>query len=270
MNTSVCTQEKTIARVGAAPLEKFPEDLYIPPDALAVVLETFEGPLDLLLYLIKKQNLDILNIPIALITLQYTAYIAEMQASRFELASEYLLISALLAEIKSRMLLPPPKTETTDEEADPRAELMRRLVAYERYKKAGEALDLLPRTERDYFLPHPVLPLFEQPRPLPEVTLPELVSVLREVMLRIESNAPYIIRHEPLSIRERMAHILERLSTQDFLRFPTLFPRHEGRMGIVVTLLAILELVKSACIECVQSEPFQPLYVKARSVDSAL
>jgi segregation and condensation protein A len=259
--------ELPFAVVDGEPLTKLPEDLYIPPDALEIFLEAFEGPLDLLLYLIKRQNLDILNIPIAEITRQYTRYIELMSEMQLELAGEYLVMAAMLAEIKSRMLLPRPVSEDTDEE-DPRAELVRRLQEYERYKKAAEDLDSLPRLERDI---HPtVIEMCERTRVeiLPEVTLKELLVSFREVLARAEMFAHHHVQLEPLSVRQRMSDVLgalARLEKGRYTEFTALFDPAEGRLGIVVTFLALLELIRESLVEVVQSEPYAPIHLKARA-----
>ncbi len=241
-----------------------PKDLYIPPEALEVFLEAFEGPLDLLLYLIKRQNLDILDIPIAQITQQYMEYINLMQGLRFELAAEYLLMAAMLAEIKSRMLLPkPPSVE--GEEEDPRAELVRRLQEYERYKKAGQDLNMLPRVGRDIFPIAIEPPSFQAHRALPQVTLQEMLLSLQDVLKRATLIAHHQISREPLSIRERMSSILETLKERDFSLFTDLFTFNEGRNGLVVSFMALLELLKQSMIEIVQAEPFGPIHVKVIS-----
>jgi segregation and condensation protein A len=255
-------EEMPFAVVQGVPVTEMPKDLYIPPDALAVFLEeTFEGPLDLLLYLIKRQNLDILDIPIAKITKQYMVYIDLMQDMQFELAAEYLVMAAMLAEIKSRMLLPRPVE--AEEEEDPRAELVRRLQEYERYKKAAEDMDLLLRVERDN---HPVVVPFEDRRntaPPPNVSLQELLAVFTEVLTRASLFSDHRIQREPLSVRERMAIVLDRARSDEFIDFRNFFDVEEGRAGVVVTLLAILELLKESMIEMVQNEMFGPIYVKA-------
>ncbi|MGD8935670.1 MAG: ScpA family protein [Thiogranum sp.] len=238
-----------------------PKDLYIPPDALEVFLEAFEGPLDLLLYLIRRQNLDILDIPIAEITRQYMEYIELMQDMRLELAAEYLVMAAMLAEIKSRMLLPRHVEE--EEEGDPRAELVRRLQEYERYKQAAEDIDELPRVDRDVFpvnIPAPDKRVVRKP---PEVSLQELLIAAKEAMTRAEMFSHHHVQMEPLSVRERMSMVLERLGGDEFTAFTSLFRTGEGRMGVVVSLLAVLELIKESLIELVQSEPFAPIYIKA-------
>ena len=259
--------EMPFALVAGEPLTVIPKDLYIPPDALEVILEAFEGPLDLLLYLIKRQNLDILDIPIRAITEQYVQYIDMMQTLRIEIAAEYLVMAAMLAEIKSRMLLPRP-TEEEDEE-DPRAELVRRLQEYERFKKAAQDIDELPRMHRDTFTPSAVLPEIHQDRPLPEIDLRELLMAFKDAMTRAEMYVHHQIQREALSVRERMSRVLERISADDFTDYRTLFTIEEGRRGVVVTLLAILELVKEQLIDMVQSEPFSPIHIKAASGSQA-
>ena len=255
------------ALVAGEPLTVIPKDLYIPPDALEVILEAFEGPLDLLLYLIKKQNLDILDIPIKDITLQYVQYIEMMQIMRIEIAAEYLLMAAMLAEIKSRMLLPRP-TEEQDED-DPRAELVRRLQEYERFKKAAQDIDELPRMYRDTFTPSAEVPEIHQDRPQPEIDLRDLLMAFKDAMSRAEMYTHHQIQREALSVRERMSKVLDRLSADDFTDYRTLFSIEEGRRGVVVTLLAILELVKEQLIDMVQSEPFSPIHIKAASGSQA-
>lgn len=262
MNVSQVDNE-VLARVHGEPFTRLPQSLYIPPDALEVFLETFEGPLDLLLYLIKRQNLDILDIPISEITRQYMGYIAAMQ-ERLDLAAEYLVMAAMLAEIKSRLLLPRSQ-EGEDDEEDPRAELVRRLQEYERFKQAAETLDALPRLDRDL---HPlrVAALDRGPRQSPPVVgLDELLTALREVLARSQLHEHHQIHGEALSVRERMSQILERLEPEEFDHFETLFSPQEGRLGVVVTLLAILELVREALLELVQAEPFAPIYVRLRA-----
>jgi segregation and condensation protein A len=259
--------EMPFALVAGEPLTVIPKDLYIPPDALEVILEAFEGPLDLLLYLIKKQNLDILDIPIRDITTQYVQYIEMMQIMRIEIAAEYLLMAAMLAEIKSRMLLPRP-TEEEDED-DPRAELVRRLQEYERFKKAAQDIDELPRMNRDTYLPSAEVPDIHQDRPQPEIDLRELLMAFKDAMSRAEMYSHHQIQREVLSVRERMSRVLDRISAEDFTDYRTLFSIEEGRRGVVVTLLAILELVKEQLIDMVQSEPFSPIHIKAASSSKA-
>ncbi len=253
--------EMPFALVSGEPLTVIPKDLYIPPDALEVILEAFEGPLDLLLYLIKRQNLDILDIPIKEITQQYVQYIEMMQIMRIEIAAEYLVMAAMLAEIKSRMLLPRP-TEEEDEE-DPRAELVRRLQEYERFKKAAEDIDELPRMHRDVFSTSAEIPEIHHDRPMPEIELRELLMAFKDAMSRAEMYSHHQIQREALSVRERMSKVLGRISASGFTDYRTLFTIEEGRRGVVVTLLAILELVKEQLIDMVQSEPFSPIHIKA-------
>ncbi len=253
--------EMPFAYVQGEAVTTLPKDLYIPPDALEVFLEAFEGPLDLLLYLIKRQNLDILEVPIAEITRQYMDYIGMMEELRLELAAEYLVMAAMLAEIKSRMLLPRPIEE--GDEDDPRAELIRRLQEYERFKRAAEDLDTIPRVGRDVFplaLDAPEKQTLVKP---PEVSLQELLMAARDAMARAEMFTHHHIQMEPLSVRERMSSILSSIDARDFTEFGRLFKREEGRMGVIVSLLAILELIKESLIELVQSEPFAPIYIKA-------
>jgi segregation and condensation protein A len=245
------------------PIITLPKDLYIPPDALEVFLEAFEGPLDLLLYLIKRQNLDILDIPLAEITQQYMDYVEIMKEARLELAAEYLVMAAMLAEIKSRMLLPRPVEEA--EEDDPRAELIRRLQEYECYKQAAVAIDELPRLERDVFQTD-IFPPESNVKPiLPDIELQELLLALKKVLKRSEQFNHHHIHREPLSVRERMSKILKTVSSDCLTEFAKLFSPEEGRRGVVVTLMAILELIKEQFIELTQSSPFSPLYIKSKT-----
>jgi len=230
-----------IAMVAGEPVVVLPQDLYIPPDALEIFLDTFEGPLDLLLYLIKKQNLDILNIPIAEITEQYMQYIGLMETMRFELAAEYLLMAAMLAEIKSRMLLPRVE-EDGDDEDDPRAELIRRLQEYERIKEGAESLDILPRMLRENFQLGVVPPVIERELPQPDITLQELLLAFRDVAQRARLAEHHNVNRELLSVRARMTAVLSALRAGEFCEFSTLFNPEEGRIGVVVTFLAMLEL----------------------------
>ena len=257
-------EEMPFAVVLGEPQYQLPKDLYIPPDALEVILEAFEGPLDLLLYLIRRQNLDILDIPIADITEQYINYIQMMQDMRFELAAEYLLMAAMLAEIKSRMLLPRVNVDEEDEEGDPRAELIRRLQEYERFKQAAEDLDELPQLGRDVHsvkvdAPHKNLDL-----PPPDVDLKEILLALKDVMNRADMFTSHHIQQEPLSLRERMSRVLETVNSSTFTDFTDLFDLAEGRPGVVVTFMATLELIKQQLIELVQNESFGTIHVKAR------
>jgi segregation and condensation protein A len=253
-----------IAVVKGEKVTTLPQDLYIPPDALEVFLEAFAGPLDLLLYLIKKQNLEILDIPIAEITRQYMQYVEMMQALKLELAAEYLVMAAMLAEIKSRMLLPRPNSETHEEE-DPRAELVRRLQEYERFKNAAQDIDALPRVERDIFLAQLSMPEIARIKPQPRVDLKEILFAFREVLERARLNAHHHLQREVLSIRDRMTQVLTKIRSDQFTEFKDLFDSSEGRMGVVVTFIALLELIRQTVIELVQAEPFGPIHVKAVS-----
>lgn len=256
-------QEMPFAIVHGAAMVEVPHDLYIPPDALEVILESFEGPLDLLLYLIRRQNLDILDIPIAEITRQYVSYVDMMKNMRLELAADYLVMAAILAEIKSRMLLPRPKEAEAEEGEDPRAELVRRLQEYERFKQAAEGIDTLPRIGRDTFEVRVESSQHQLPRPHPELTMQELLFALKGVMERANLFTSHHVQREALSVRERMARVLELLTQDHFTEFTTLFSCEEGRRGVVVTLLAILELRKETLIELIQNEPFGRIHVKA-------
>ena len=254
--------EMPFAVINGEPISELPRDLYIPPQALEVFLEAFEGPLDLLLYLIRRQNLDILDIPLAEITRQYMQYIELMQELQLELAGEYLVMAATLAEIKSRMLLPRPKLVEEGEE-DPRAELVRRLQEYERYKRAAEQIDSLPRLERDVWSVSAELKERRVVRTLPQITLQELLIAFKEVVARAEMFAHHHVRREQLSVGERMSDILAALGTGGFLPFSQLFRPQEGRMGVTVTFVAILELMREGLIDIVQAQPYAPLHVRA-------
>jgi len=256
------------ARVRGEPLLKLPEDLYIPPDALEVFLDTFEGPLDLLLYLIRRQNLDILDIPIIEITQQYMEYVELMKEVRLELAAEYLVMAAMLCEIKSRMLLPRADEEDEDGE-DPRAELVRRLAEYEQFKHAAQALDALPRLERDCFMVQAQVPPGHIPRIPPKVELDELLAALQAVLARADLFSSHQIEPESLSLRERMSAVLERISGAELVPFTDLFDVTEGRAGVVVSFLAILELLKAATLELIQVEPFAPIRLRRPGVGEA-
>jgi len=253
--------EMPFAVVDGEPVTELPQDLYIPPYALQVFLEAFEGPLDLLLYLIRRQNLDILDIPIAEITRQYVEYIELMSELQLELAGEYLLMAAMLAEIKSRMLLPRAEKEEEDEE-DPRAELVRRLQEYERFKKAAEDLSDLPRLERDIHIATADAPERKVTTKLPDVTLKELLIAFHDVLKRAEMYSNLHLQREPLSVRQRMSEILARIKGPAFSTLGDLFDAEEGRMGVAVTFIAILELLKESMIEVVQAEAFAPLHVR--------
>ena len=254
--------EMPFAVVEGEPVTEMPRDLYIPPDALTVFLEAFEGPLDLLLYLIRRQNLDILDIPIAEITRQYMTYIDVMQGLQLELAGEYLLMAATLAEIKSRMLLPRPQGELEDE-SDPRAELVRRLQEYERFKRAAVDIEGLPRVDRDTFQGSAELVDRRVVKVLPNVSLREMLVSLKDVMSRAEMFASHHVSRERLSVRQRMSDVLSTMRSQSFVEFVGLFRPEEGRMGVTVTFIAILELLREGLIEIVQSEPFAPIHVRA-------
>jgi segregation and condensation protein A len=251
----------TIALVRGQAFLNMPKDLYIPPDAMEVFLEAFEGPLDLLLYLIKKQNLDILDIPIAEVTRQYMEYVELMKEVSLELAAEYLVMAALLAEIKSRMLLPRP--ESQHEEDDPRAELIRRLQEYERFKQAAQDIDKLPRLGRDTFVAVAGTDNMVFEKPQATLYLPELLSALADVLQRVELNQSHQITLEPLSVRERMTIILDALQDHEFVDFSAMFTVAEGRMGVIVTFLAMLELLKHNLLEFVQTTAFGPIHLKA-------
>lgn len=255
-----------LAKVNGVALTQLPEDLYIPPGALEVFLEAFEGPLDLLLYLIRKNNLDILNIPIAQITHQYVEYVELMKDLHLELAADYLVMAAMLAEIKSRMLL--PRSQEVAEEEDPRAELIRRLQEYERFKQAAEKLDLLPRLGRDIITHHVYTPPVELPLAKPQIALSELLSAFMDVLKRSELLATHTIHKEPLSVRERMSRVLELVNARPFfVAFHECFNLAEGRIGVVVSFLAILELLKLGLIDIVQAEVYGPIHVKAVNHD---
>jgi len=264
MSAGLAIKERPVtAMVAGQPYLGLPEDLYIPPEALEVFLATFEGPLDLLLYLIRKQNLDIVNIPIAQITKQYMAYIEVMRDFQFELAAEYLLMAAFLAEIKSRMLLPRQASAEEDEE-DPRAVLVRRLQEYECIKNAAEELDELPRRERDIFLATIDTSNVNVHKPKPEVQLQDIVFALQGVLRRVDQLSHHTITKEALSVRERMTAIMAKLEGGDSFLFARFFTRQEGRAGVVIAFLAILELSKAELIEILQAEPFGELCIRAR------
>ncbi|MGH8378181.1 MAG: segregation and condensation protein A [Gammaproteobacteria bacterium] len=257
--------EMPFAIVQGEPVTSLPRDLYIPPDALEVFLEAFEGPLDLLLYLIRRQNLDILDVPIAEITRQYMKYIELMKEMRLELAAEYLVMAAMLAEIKSRMLLPRPPLEDGEEE-DPRAELVRRLQEYERYKTAAEDMDALPRVGRDVFTAVAGMGDHKVVRLVPEVAMKELLFAFKDVLHRAAMYSHHHVQLEQLSVRQRMSEVLAALQDREFREFSSLFTPEEGRRGVVVTFMALLELLKQTLIELVQAEPFGPIHIKAAGV----
>lgn len=256
--------EMPFAMVHGKAYTQLPQDLYIPPDALEIFLEAFEGPLDLLLYLIRRQNLDILDINVSDITNQYMAYVDLMEAHQFELAAEYLVMAAMLAEIKSRMLLP-RSSEEEEEDDDPRASLIRRLQEYERFKQAAEDVDRLPRIGRDVFQASAQAPDRNLTRPEPDLELQEILLALSEVLRRADMFESHHVSKEKLSTRERMAQVLDSLSHNHFVPFVSLFKAEEGRLGVVVTFLAIMELIKESLVEIVQSESFGSIHVKART-----
>ena len=262
-------EESTIALVKGEAVRDLPTDLYIPPEALEVFLETFEGPLALLLSLIRRANLDILDIKVAALTEQYIGYIEIMQAMQLELAGEYLVMAAMLAEIKSRMLLPRP-AHGDDEEHDPRAELIRRLQEYEQIKVAAEGLDELPRMERELFDAQAARPELVRQHADPEVDLREVLLALAQVLKRAEMFQRHSVTLEPLSVRERMSDVLARVNAaSDFVPFATLFTVEEGRRGVVVTFLALLELLREGLLDLVQSESFAPIYVRVPEAQAA-
>lgn len=256
--------QNTDVLVAGQPVTVFPEDLYIPPDAMRVILEVFQGPLDLLLYLIKKHNLDILDIPVARITHQYIEYIEMMHYMQLELVAEYLEMAALLAEIKSRMLLPKPKV-TDEEEVDPRAELVRRLQEYEQIKSAAEKLGELPKLGSEMFACSAEIPDLSVTKAHPELDLTELLYAFKDVLKRADMQTAHNIEKEVLTVRERMSRILRQLQTDKFVNFVDFFDYSEGRLGLVVTFLAILELTREWVLELVQSESFAPIYVRLRN-----
>jgi segregation and condensation protein A len=256
--------EMPFAVVDGEPITQLPQDLYIPPYALQIFLKAFEGPLDLLLYLIRRQNIDVLNIPIAEITRQYIKYIELMKEMQLELAGDYLLMAAMLAEIKSRMLLPRAEIEEEEEE-DPRVELIRRLQEYERVKKSAEDLSALPWLERDVFIANVKVMEQKVMAKLPNVTLKEMLLAFHGVLKRAEMFSNLHLQREPLSMRQRMSEILSQIKANTFLSFSKLFDPEEGRMGVVVTFLAILELLRESTIEVVQAEAYTHLHVRVLS-----
>ena len=266
MPSAVEPTVEALGRLFDEPITQLPEDLYIPPEALRVFLEAFEGPLDLLLYLIKRQNLDILDIPVAQITSQYMEYVELMKALNLELAAEYLVMAAMLGEIKSRTLLPRPSHDDEEDAEDPRAELIRRLQEYERFKQAAEDIDALPRQERDFQMAAARRPDYVREKAQPDVDLRELLLAFKEVLHRADMFESHQVSREKLSTRERMANVLDRLKGRDFVPFVELFEAEEGRLGVVVSFLAVLELVKGSLIELIQNEPFSPIHVKAKTL----
>lgn len=264
VNSVEIKKAPSFALIQGQPMTQLPMDLYIPPDALEVILEQFEGPLDLLLYLIRKQNLDILEVNVAEITTQYMGYIDMMHLLHLEMAGEYLVMAAMLAEIKSRMLLPRNKDSEDEDEEDPRAELIRRLQEYERFKKAAEDIEELPRMERDNFSAKIDAPERIQERVHPDVDIKELMLAMGSIMRRAQMFEKHEVAREVLSTRERMSNILSTLKGGVFVNFGDLFTPEEGRLGVVVTFLAILELIKESLLDIVQHEVLGPIHVKAR------
>jgi segregation and condensation protein A len=274
MNSELHSDQADLLKKTAAPVpvlingerfESIPDDLYIPPEALEVFLDSFQGPLDLLLYLIRKQNIDILDIPIADITRQYMKYVELMRKIRLDLAAEYLLMAAMLAQIKSRLLLPRQEANPEDEEEDPRAALILQLQRYEQFALVAREMDELPRLERDLFLTEPLFVQALSEEVLPQTSLNELTTAFRRVMLRAQQNENLHLRPQTLSMREKMVHILDRLQKEQHLRFEALFSEAEGREGLVVSFMAILELVRDGLISIVQNEAFSPIHVKVAS-----
>ena len=262
MTQEIIQEEMPFAMVRGEVVTTPPKDLYIPPEAMEVFLDTFEGPLDLLLYLIRKQNLDILDIPVAEITRQYMGYIDLMQMMNLDLAAEYMVMAAMLAEIKSRMLLPRPESESEEEE-DPRAMLVRRLQEYERYRQAALDIEKLPRLGRDLYLANPHRDHVKPKRIDPHVEIHDLLMAFSEVVKRTDEKKSFNINREVLSIRERMSMVLDKVNNREFIVFESLFDKTEGKLGIVVTFMAILELMKEHLLLIVQNEQFAPIHVKA-------
>ena len=250
-----------VAKLYGEPLFAMPQDLYIPPDALEVFLEAFEGPLDLLLYLIRKQNFNILDIPMAGLTRQYLSYVDEIRSRNLELAAEYLLMAAMLIEIKSRMLLPPKKTAEGDEAEDPRAELVRRLLEYEQIKLAAAKLNNVPQLGRDFIRAQVYIEQSLQPR-FPDVHVVDLQEAWADILKRAKLVQHHKISREELSVREHMSIVLRRLQGQRFVEFEKLFSPEQGVPVLVVTFIALLELAKETLIEITQAEAFAPIYVR--------
>jgi len=258
--------EKTDVKEETFKLANIPSDLYIPPQALHVFLdEVFEGPLDLLLYLIKKHNIDILNIPVATITHQYVEYIELMEVLQIELASDYLEMAAFLTEVKSRMLLPRPPASEEDEELDPRAELIRKLQAYEQIKIAAQELNMLPQLGKDFFACSAGIDDITINKAHPDVSLQEVLLAFKDVLKRVDLQTAHNIERESLTVREKMSYVLGILMNEKFVNFAEFFNASEGRLGLVVTFLAILEMAREWVIEIMQAEPFAPIYVRLRS-----
>lgn len=262
MTQEIVQEEMPFAMVRGEAVTEPPKDLYIPPEAMEVFLDTFEGPLDLLLYLIRKQNLDILDIPVAEITRQYMGYIELMEMMNLDLAAEYMVMAAMLAEIKSRMLLPRPASEDEEEE-DPRALLVRRLQEYERYRQAALDIEKLPRLGRDLYLANPERGHVKPQRIDPHVEIHDLLMAFAQIVKRADEKKSFNINREILSIRERMSMVLDSVNNKGFIPFESLFDESEGKMGLVVTFMAILELLKERLLLIVQNEQFAPIHVKA-------
>lgn len=269
LKTPPVQTEMPLAMVRGEPVLTMPQDLYIPPDALEVILEAFEGPLDLLLYLIRRQNLEILDIPIAEITRQYMEYIDLMKDMKLELAADYLVMAAILCEIKSRLLLPRPANDEGEEE-DPRADLVRRLQEYERFKKAAEDIDRMPREGRDFYRVDAHVVEKDTISVPPPVEMRELLLALKDVMKRAELFGRHNIKREALSVRARMSEVLSRVSDGEFIEFTQLFTVEEGRLGVVVTFLAILELAKENLLEITQNESLAPIYVRTKNSEAPI
>ncbi|KTD00750.1 segregation and condensation protein A [Fluoribacter gormanii] len=263
MDTELASKPEVKAIIDGKELTELPDDLFIPPDALEVLLDSFSGPLDLLLYLIRKQNIDILDIPIVSITKQYLHYIQLMECRRLELAADYLLMAAMLAEIKSRLLLPAPPASDDEEEEDPRMSLVRKLQAYEQIKLAAELLDALPRQEREHFLVQIAPSELERVIVHPDVHLEDLIEAMKSLLQREEQTSHHQISREVLSVRERMSHVLSLLQEHNVLEFSQLFSIEEGRIGLVVSLLAILELARQSLVVITQNEAFSPIHLQA-------
>ena len=260
-STPEAVDQVALARLYGEPLFALPQDLYIPPDALEVFLEAFEGPLDLLLYLIRKQNFNILDIPMLAVTKQYLAYVDEIRSRNLELAAEYLLMAAMLIEIKSRMLLPPKKTADGDEVEDPRAELVRRLIEYEQMKLAAARLNALPQQGRDFLKAAVYIEQSLQPR-FPDVHIVDLQDAWRDILKRAKLVQHHKISREELSVREHMSLVLRKLQGRKFIEFEQLFDPSQGIPVLVVTFIALLELGKETLIEITQAEAFAPIYVR--------
>ncbi|HEY1396710.1 ScpA family protein [Roseateles sp.] len=260
-STPEAVDHVAVARLYGEPLFAMPQDLYIPPDALEVFLEAFQGPLDLLLYLIRKQNFNILDIPLAEVTRQYLSYVEQLRKHNLELASEYLLMAAMLIEIKSRMLLPPKKTDDGGEPEDPRAELVRRLLEYEQMKQAAMRLDQMPVLGRDFLRAQIHIEQSLAPR-LPDVHVDDLRAAWSDLMRRAKLNQHHKISREHLSVREYMSHLLRRLQGQRFVEFEDLFELDKGTQVVVVSFIAMLELARERLVEITQAEAFAPIYVR--------